>query len=141
MRGVAQQGWLAAAAGDEQLMNPRMLLRVLPWLTLAFIVFATLSSLEMRPRIGNHVHFERFGAFWLLGFLFAAVYSRRIATVFLLVAAVAVGLEFFQLLSPDRHARLGDLLVKLAGGACGVAVGWLTLRLLPGFRDLLARAS
>lgn len=119
----------------------KRLLRVLPWLTLAFIAFATLSSLEMRPHIGNAVHLERFGAFGLLGFLFAAVYPRRIATVLLLVVAVAIGLEFFQLLSPSRHARLGDLLVKLSGGVCGVAACWLTLRFLPGFRDLLARVS
>lgn len=122
-------------------MTPRALLRVLPWLLLAFIVFATLSSLDLRPRIGSAVHFERFGAFWLLGFLFAAIYPRRIAAVFLFVVAVAIGLEFFQLLSPDRHARIGDLLVKLAGGICGVAACWLTLRCLPGFRGLLARVS
>lgn len=119
-------------------MNARRCLRVLPWLTLAFIVFATLSSLEMRPRTGS-VHLERFGAFWLLGFLFAAVYPKRLGTILLLVTAAAVGLEFFQLLSPSRHARLGDLLVKAAGGACGVAVCWLALRWLPAFRDLVAR--
>lgn len=119
-------------------MDPRRYLRLLPWLTLAFIVFATLSSIEMRPRTGS-VHLERFGAFWVLGVLFAAVYPKRIGTVLLLVAATAVGLEFFQLLSPSRHARLGDLLVKTAGGASGVAACWLAMRWLPGFRELLAR--
>ncbi len=122
-------------------MNSRALLRVLPWLLLAFIVFATLSSLEMRPRIGHAVHLERFGAFGLLGFLFAAVYPRRIAAVLLFVVIVAIGLEFFQLLSPDRHARFSDLLVKLAGGVCGVASCWLIMRFLPGVRGLLARVS
>lgn len=120
-------------------MDPRRFLRVLPWLTLAVIVFATLSSLEMRPRIGGAVHLERFGAFWLLGFLFAAGYSRRIVTVLVLVVAVAVGLELFQLLSPGRHARLSDMLVKVAGGAGGVATCWLASRLLPRFRGLLGR--
>jgi hypothetical protein len=115
-------------------MNPKRLLRVLPWLTLAFIAFATLSSIEMRPHIGDAVHLERFGAFGLLGFLFAAVYPRRIAVVLLLVVVVTVGLEFFQLLSPSRHARLVDLLVKLAGGICGVAACWLGLRFLPAGR-------
>lgn len=122
-------------------MDPRRFLRVLPWLILAFIVFATLSSLEMRPKIGGAVHLERFGAFWLLGFLFAAGYPRRMATVLALVVAVAVGLELFQLLSPSRHARMSDLLVKVAGGAGGVAACWLASRLLPGFRGLLARLS
>jgi len=122
-------------------MDSRGFLRVLPWLTLAFIVFATLSSLEMRPKIGGAVHIERFGAFWLLGFLFAAAYSRRIMTVLVLVMAVAVGLELFQLLSPGRHARLSDLLVKLAGGVGGVVTLGLASRLLPGFRGFLARMS
>lgn len=122
-------------------MNPRPLLRLLPWLLLGFIVFATLSSLEMRPRLGHAAHFERFAAFWLLGFLFAAIHPRRIGAVLLFVAAVALGLEFFQLLSPDRHARLGDLLVKLAGGIGGVAFCWLSVRVLPGFRGLLARLT
>lgn len=119
-------------------MDPRRFLRVLPWLTLAFIVFATLSSLDMRPRIGGAVHLERFGAFWLLGFLFAAVYPRRIAVVFLLVAAVAIGLEFSQFLSPTRHARLSDLAVKVAGATGGVATCWLAMRLLPRFRQLVS---
>ena len=132
---------LPSPARQEQVMNPKRPLRVLPWLTLAFIAFATLSSLEMRPHIGNAVHLERFGAFGLLGFLFAAVYPRRMAIVLLLVVAVAIGLEFFQLLSPHRHARLSDLLVKLTGGICGVAACWLGLRFLPGFRGLLARVS
>ncbi|MBN9436374.1 VanZ family protein [Bosea sp. (in: a-proteobacteria)] len=120
-------------------MKPRFLLRLLPWLLLGFIVFATLSSLEMRPRISHSAHFERFAAFWLLGFLFAAFHPRRIGTVLLFVAGVAVGLELVQLVSADRHARLGDLLVKIAGGVCGVLSCWLTLRVLPGFRGLLAR--
>ncbi len=120
-------------------MKSRALLPVLPWLLLAFIVFATLSSLEMRPRIGHAVHLERFGAFGLLGFLFATVYPRRIVAVLLFVAAVAIGLEFLQLLSPSRHARLGDLLVKLTGGVCGVATSWLMMRWLTGRRGRLPR--
>jgi len=121
-------------------MDPKRLLRALPWLALAFIVFATLSSLEMRPRIGGAVHLERFGAFGLLGFLFAVAYPRRLAVVFLLVAAVAIGLELSQLLSPGRHARLSDLAVKVAGAAAGVAACWLAMRLLPTFRKLVSPA-
>ncbi len=71
-------------------MNPRRYLRPLPWLALILIGFATLSSLEMRPRIDGGFHLEHFGAFWLLGFLFAAIYPKRIYIVLLLVKVAAV---------------------------------------------------
>jgi hypothetical protein len=39
--------------------------------------------------------------------------------------SVAFGLEALQLLTPDRHARLLDALVKAAGGVCGIGIGQL----------------
>lgn len=120
-------------------MTFRRVLRALAWFTLAFIAYATLSAIELRPRMGDAVHLERFGAFALLGFLFAAAYPKRIGIVLLLTVVIAVGLEFFQLLSPDRHARLGDALVKVGGGVCGIAASWLAARLLPGLTVFLDR--
>lgn len=120
-------------------MTFRIVLRALAWFTLAFIAYATLSAIELRPRIGDAVHLERFGAFGLLGFLFATAYPRRIGIVLLLTIGIAIGLELFQMLSPDRHARLGDALVKIAGGVSGVAASWLSARLLPRLTTYLDR--
>lgn len=106
-------------------MNWRNVPRLLPWLALALIAFATLASPGMRPRIEGIVQFERFAAFFVLGLLFAAFYPRRIRTVLAIVILIAIGLELLQLLMPSRHARLSDLLVKIVGGASGVAVRYL----------------
>jgi hypothetical protein len=35
-----------------------------------------------------------------------------------------------QLLTPDRHARLLDALVKAAGGVCGIGIAQLAQQLL-----------
>lgn len=117
-------------------MTLARLLRLLPWLVLAFIAYATLSSLALRPQLGSAT-LERFGAFWLLGLLFALAYPRRLAIILLLVAAAALGLELSQMLAWDRHGRMADALVKLGGGYLGIASGWLALRLWPGPQNRL----
>ncbi|WP_026620961.1 putative membrane protein (plasmid) [Ensifer sp. WSM1721] len=98
---------------------------VLAWLLLGLIAYSTLSPLAMRPHMGSWVQVERFGAFGLLGLLFAIAHPRRVLSVLSIVLAAAVGLELTQMLSADRHARLIDLAVKMAGAGCGVGAGWL----------------
>lgn len=109
-------------------MNGRRVVCFLAWLLFAAIAYSTMSPLELRPRIGHFVHIERFGAFGLLGLLFAIAYPMRPGRVLVLVLVTAAGLELLQMISPDRHARLFDLAVKLAGGAVGVLGGWLFIR-------------
>lgn len=104
------------------------ILAMLPWLVLGVIVFATLSPIGMRPHLGALVHVERFGAFALLGVLFALAYPRRVGLVLLLVVAAAVSLELLQTAASGRHARLSDLAVKVTGATAGVASAWLFLR-------------
>lgn len=101
---------------------------LLAWLLFTVIAYSTMSPLDLRPRIGHLVHLERFGAFGLLGLLFAIAYPRWIGRVLVLVLATAVGFELLQMVSADRHARVTDVAVKLAGGACGVLAGWIFTR-------------
>lgn len=108
----------------------RRVATVLAWAALMAIAFATLSPIELRPRLGPFVQVERFGAFMVLGGLFSVAY-RRPLLVLGFVLALAVGLETFQYLSPTRHARVLDLAVKAGGAAFGVYMGWLFLRALP----------
>lgn len=103
----------------------RLIAATLAWATLIFIAYATLSPIAQRPHIGSFVQLERFGAFLTIGFLFALAYRRQLLVVLVFMAALALGLEVFQLLAPGRHARLLDLLVKISGGAVGVFFGWL----------------
>jgi VanZ family protein len=99
------------------------------WLALAFIVIVTLSPVEARPSIGNS-HLEHFAAFALIGLAFALAYPNRILLVVILVMGAALGLEALQLLTPDRHARATDALVKSLGGISGICAGQLVSFLL-----------
>ena len=96
------------------------------WLALAFIVFATLSPIDDRPVIATP-HFEHFAAFAFVGFAFSLAYPKRLVLIAALVLISAFGLEAMQLLTPDRHGRLIDALVKATGGLCGIGIGQLGL--------------
>jgi VanZ like family len=108
-------------------MNRRLFL-VAGWLALAFIAYATLSPLEDRPVVAGP-QFEHFAAFALLGFAFARGYPERTLLAIAVVIGAAFTLEALQLLTPDRHGRVLDALVKAAGGICGIGVGRLALLL------------
>ena len=99
------------------------------WLALAFIVYATLSPIGDRPVFAN-APIEHFAAFALLGFAFGSAYPKRTFLVAAIVLGSAFGLEALQLLTPDRHGRLIDALVKTAGGICGVGLGQIAPVLL-----------
>jgi VanZ family protein len=99
------------------------------WLALAFIVYATLSPIQDRPVVAGP-QFEHFAAFALMGFAFALAYPNRILLVVAIVVGTAFGLEALQLLTPDRHGRVLDALVKAAGGVCGISAGQLMSFLL-----------
>jgi VanZ family protein len=107
------------------------------WLALAFIVYATLSPISDRPVVAGP-HLEHFAAFALMGIAFGLAYPNRILLVVAIVVGSAFGLEALQLLTPDRHGRLVDALVKAAGGVCGISIGQLMSFLL---RTRLSRAS
>jgi VanZ family protein len=94
------------------------------WLALAFIVYATLSPINHRPVIAGP-QLERFAAFAFVGIAFALAYPRRLVLITAIILTGAFGLEALQLLTPDRHARLLDALVKAAGGICGISIGQL----------------
>lgn len=100
----------------------RRLAAVAAWLSLTFIAFATLSPIGIRPHVAG-VGVEHIAAFAVTGVLFALAYPRHALIVIMLVLGSAIVLELSQLLTPDRHARFSDLLVKLAGGSIGIMIG------------------
>lgn len=106
----------------------RRIARILAWVTLLAILAATISPISDRPQIASGPTFERAGAFALLGLLFCVGYRRFWPAALLIVLFVAGGLELAQALTPDRHARLADALVKAAGGVVGVGVGLVAMR-------------
>jgi VanZ family protein len=124
----------AALCGVEQVevssfaaYVPRMVQRVSTvagWFALAFIVYATLSPIDDRPVIAG-AQLEHFAAFAVVWLAFGLGYPRRVFLVATIIFVSAFGLEALQLLTPDRHARLLDALVKAAGGVCGIGIGQL----------------
>jgi VanZ family protein len=107
------------------------------WLALGLVVIATLSPINARPSITSP-HLEHFVAFALIGVAFALAYPNRVLLVFAIVVGAAFGLEALQLLTPDRHGRAADALVKALGGISGICVGQMAsflLRLKPVPRD------
>jgi VanZ family protein len=68
-------------------------------------------------------NFERLAAFTVLGALFCSAYPRHIVLVCLIVLGSAVLLELAQLLTPDRHGRIPDAIIKMTGGALGIVAG------------------
>jgi hypothetical protein len=100
---------------------------IFAWTVLAFIAGVTLSPLGWRPHIAG-AGFERFAAFAALGFLFSLAYPRRTIMVCVIVLVGAAGLELLQLFTPDRHGRIIDFLIKLAGGFVGAALARVALR-------------
>lgn len=101
-------------------------------LPLAFIVYATLSPIDARPVV-TRPHFEHFAAFAVIGLAFGLAYPNRLLLVVTIVFASAFGLEALQLLTPDRHGRILDAVVKASGGICGIGVGQLMSFLLATF--------
>jgi VanZ family protein len=102
------------------------LITVAAWACFIFIVFATLSSIALRPELASDetdliVFIERFGAYALLGIVFRIAYPNRITFVCLLVLGSAVVLELLQIVVPSRDARVLDALEKMAGGVMGIA--------------------
>jgi VanZ family protein len=92
------------------------------WSCLAFIIYATLSSIDARPVIagGYFTILERFGAYAVLGFLFHLAYPRHLTFVCIMVFGGAVVLELLQNFVPDRDPRFLDAVEKLLGGTVGL---------------------
>jgi hypothetical protein len=58
-----------------------------------------------------------------VGVCCSAAYPRHIGLVCLIVLGSAMLLELAQLLTPDRHGRIQDAIIKMTGGAIGIVAG------------------
>ncbi|WGR97244.1 VanZ family protein [Bradyrhizobium sp. ISRA443] len=103
--------------------------RIAGWLALAFIAFVTLSPIYDRPSIANP-QLEHFAAFALLGLALMLGYPRRMLPITVIIIGSAFMLEAMQLLTPDRHGRVLDALVKAVGGLGGIGTGRIVLTIL-----------
>lgn len=102
--------------------------RVLAWAGLAFIAFATLSPIDLRPTSELPPNIERFFAFAAVGAMFAIAYPRHLWLTCAVVLGAALALEILQMISPSRHGHVLDAVVKMSGGTIGLTAGWLLQR-------------
>ncbi|MGX5736415.1 VanZ family protein [Bosea thiooxidans] len=93
------------------------------WVVLAVIVWASLSPIGSRPHSGLAINLERELAFALLGAMFVLAGRIRPLPLLALLIAFVAGLELLQNLTPTRHGRFDDALVKALGVTVGVALG------------------
>jgi hypothetical protein len=103
----------------------RTVFMYLAWSALLAVAIVTLSPIGMRPRLPMPVDLERAAAYLAVGLLFALAYPRHVWLALAIVVVGLLGLEWLQGLRPDRHARLGDAMVKGAGALLGLGAGWL----------------
>jgi VanZ family protein len=99
------------------------LITVAAWTLLAFIAYATISSIQSRPAVYASPDFERLAAFGALGLLFCLAYPRQFVLACLIVLGSAVLLEITQQLTSDRHGRIHDAIIKITGGTLGIVAG------------------
>jgi VanZ family protein len=108
---------------------------IVAWATVAFIVYATLVPLALRPTFGWITpNCERFAAYAVGSALLTLAYPRHWIRVGLFAVVLAGALEWLQLVIPDRDARLADALVKMAGALVGIAIAhfWNRSHVGPG---------
>lgn len=99
--------------------------KIAAWASIAFIVYATLSPLAMRPTLGQlGTDYERFSGYVVVSALILLAYPQHPIRVGLAVIGAAVILEIAQLAIPDRDARVSDALIKVAGALIGIFAAW-----------------
>lgn len=104
------------------------ILKVSAWSFLAFIVFSTVSPIDLRPHDVLPVNLDRALAFAVLAFLFSASYPRHIVLCALVILLGAFAMEALQFLEPSRHPRLIDAVVKASGALVGLMIGRVASR-------------
>lgn len=119
-------------------MMTRKFFKGLAWAVLVALVFVTVSPIGLRPHTIMSVGLDRAVAFFLAGAVFAVAYPGRWMSLALFLVASSFAIEMLQELSPTRHARFDDALVKAAGAVVGIIAGKIALTVR---RGILARRS
>jgi len=130
----------------SRVMQGKKILSITAWAVLAFIAFATLSPLSMRPELTKTepdlvVIIEHVGAFGVLGILFLVGYPKSPRLVCLVVFGSAIALEVAQIFVPDRDARVVDALEKIVGGGAGILLGVALLPVLASAGGALSKKA
>lgn len=99
---------------------------------LLITIFASWSPPGLRPVTSFSVGWEHIAAFGILGGCWGFAFPRRALQLLLILALAAVVLEAGQIFVPGRHARLIDVVTKIAGGGAGILIAQVVRGLVPG---------
>ncbi|HEY0219329.1 MAG TPA: VanZ family protein [Afipia sp.] len=116
------------------MMLKRISLVAIAWSCLAFIAFATLSPIGLRPHLAS-AHREYLAAFGALSLLFGLAYPRKPILILVLIVCAAAILETLQVLTIDRHPRVLDFVFKTMGAVCGSLAAAIYRRAISSWSD------
>lgn len=102
----------------------RTTFQVLAWTSILAIVIITDGPIGLRPVTHLPGSVERFFALLTVATLFTLAYPNRISFIGLSLVLAVFVIEFAQVASFGRHARLRDAGVKVLGVFAGLAVGY-----------------
>ncbi len=103
-------------------MKTSHIVKYAAWLSLVFIVFATVSPIGLRPHDPLPVNVDRALAFCVMSGLFVLAYPRAWLPILVLTMLGAGVIEALQYLSTTRHAHFIDAIVKAGGAVAGVVL-------------------
>jgi len=104
--------------------------RFAAWFLLVVITVLSLVPAGWRPETSAPHNVEHLAIFCATGFAFGLAYCRRPFLVMVALVIFAGAIEFTQLFTPDRHARLSDFIVDALSLCAGVAVASVAARTL-----------
>jgi hypothetical protein len=102
----------------------RTTFQVIAWMSILAIVIITDGPISWRPVTHLPVSVERFSALLIVATLFTLAYPNKIFLVGLGLVLAVFMIEFAQIASLGRHARLRDAGIKTLGVLAGVALGY-----------------
>ena len=102
----------------------RTIFQVLAWASILAIVIVTDGPIGLRPVTHLPGSVERFFALLTVTMLFTLAYPNRISIVGLSLVLAVFIIEFAQVASLGRHARLRDAGVKVLGVFAGLTLGY-----------------
>jgi hypothetical protein len=97
---------------------------------LLITIFASWSTIGLRPTTSFSVGSEHIVAFGILGGCWGFAFPRRALQLLLILTLTAIVLEAGQIFVPGRHARLIDVATKIAGGGAGILAGILIAQVI-----------
>jgi VanZ family protein len=102
--------------------------KAVAWLLFVVIIVLTFVPPMLRPVSGLPHAIEHLAIFFILSGAFALGYPGHVYALIVSAIVFAAVLEFLQVFTPGRHARLSDFLVDVVACCAGIAAMHLIVR-------------